>query len=454
MIMRMTDPSETKRFQRRRVLLAGVVIFALFSVIFGVTAFISRTSGPNLRAKLDAIRAVGEPVTGAELDAWYPTPPASENAATVYVEAFSLLSKDEKLKSKVHELAGEAGFDPKGPVSVEHRVAYEDYLAVNRAALAKIKTASAMRESRYPVGFGASKMWLVELKYLPSIRHAAKLLSFDAKLAATDGDAPRVVDDIVQMLRLADSIRREPILVSQLVRASVIGMVHDCIEDSLNRADLNDEQLRMLADEVKMSLSFGPDSQVRAMIGERAFGISLFEIDSAEFYEMYGHSRKGWTSIHRSLSGVRAADEDEYLDLMNAAVAAVKLPRPAQMLHLEAIGTKADAKPTDYVMCPGVGGTARSANSFVNADTGLLVTRVGLCVLRYRLAHAGALPEKLDALVPEFLDAVPADPFDGKPLRYVRLAKGFSVYSIGADKVDDGGDGKDVGRDVVFVVGR
>ena len=107
MIMRMTDPSETKRFQRRRVLLAGVVIFALFSVIFGVTAFISRTSGPNLRAKLDAIRAVGEPVTGAELDAWYPTPPASENAATVYVEAFSLLSKDEKLKSKVHELAGQ-----------------------------------------------------------------------------------------------------------------------------------------------------------------------------------------------------------------------------------------------------------------------------------------------------------------------------------------------------------
>jgi len=49
----------------------------------------------------------------------------------------------------------------------------------------------------------------------------------------------------------------------------------------------------------------------------------------------------------------------------------------------------------------------------------------------------GHLPEDLDGLVPEYLDAVPRDPFDGKPLRYSRAKR--IVYSIGSDLIDRGG---------------
>jgi hypothetical protein len=42
-------------------------------------------------------------------------------------------------------------------------------------------------------------------------------------------------------------------------------------------------------------------------------------------------------------------------------------------------------------------------------------------------------------LIPEFLDKVPTDPYDGKPLRYRRLDDGVVVYSIGRDGKDDGG---------------
>jgi hypothetical protein len=34
---------------------------------------------------------------------------------------------------------------------------------------------------------------------------------------------------------------------------------------------------------------------------------------------------------------------------------------------------------------------------------------------------------------------VPTDPFDGRPLRYRRLADGVVVYSVGDDRADDGG---------------
>jgi hypothetical protein len=63
-----------------------------------------------------------------------------------------------------------------------------------------------------------------------------------------------------------------------------------------------------------------------------------------------------------------------------------------------------------------------------------------LAIERYRLAHEGELPAKLDDLVPDFLDAVPTDPFDGQPLRLLRTEKGYLVYSVGTDKLDQQGN--------------
>ena len=56
----------------------------------------------------------------------------------------------------------------------------------------------------------------------------------------------------------------------------------------------------------------------------------------------------------------------------------------------------------------------------------------------YCMKH-GAYPDSLDALVPEFLDKLPLDPFSGKPYVYRRDGSGFVVYSVGHNGVDDGG---------------
>ena len=70
----------------------------------------------------------------------------------------------------------------------------------------------------------------------------------------------------------------------------------------------------------------------------------------------------------------------------------------------------------------------------------LIVGRLCECVAlqRYRRQH-DRWPDTLDALVPAFLAEVPVDPHDGKPLRYRRLTDGIVIYSIGPDKIDDGG---------------
>jgi hypothetical protein len=60
--------------------------------------------------------------------------------------------------------------------------------------------------------------------------------------------------------------------------------------------------------------------------------------------------------------------------------------------------------------------------------------RVGVAVRLY-WAEQGKLPSSLDALVPQFLAAVPRDPFNGKPLHY--SAKMRVIWSAGSNSYDD-----------------
>jgi hypothetical protein len=62
--------------------------------------------------------------------------------------------------------------------------------------------------------------------------------------------------------------------------------------------------------------------------------------------------------------------------------------------------------------------------------------RVAIALIRYQRKHA-SWPDNLDALVPEFLAAIPPDRFDGQPLRYkVRDGKP-KLYSVGRNLADD-----------------
>ncbi len=63
---------------------------------------------------------------------------------------------------------------------------------------------------------------------------------------------------------------------------------------------------------------------------------------------------------------------------------------------------------------------------------------VAVAMTRYRLDH-GSYPEKLDLLVPDYLDEIPRDPFDGQPIRMTHKDDAWTIYSIGPDGKDDGG---------------
>src|SRR5262249_10020383 len=81
--------------------------------------------------------------------------------------------------------------------------------------------------------------------------------------------------------------------------------------------------------------------------------------------------------------------------------------------------------------------------------------RVALAVERFRRQHR-RWPASLEELPRELLASIPADPFDGQPLRYLRTDFGVAIYAVGPDGQDDEGEigprqgGEGVGRDVGF----
>ena len=90
------------------------------------------------------------------------------------------------------------------------------------------------------------------------------------------------------------------------------------------------------------------------------------------------------------------------------------------------------------MMHPALGGVSMKTTIAIAKDRQART----LAALRLYELETGHLPATLDELVPSYLDAVPLDPGDSKPLRYL-LAK-RAVYSINrnGDLKDDGGDPK------------
>jgi hypothetical protein len=89
------------------------------------------------------------------------------------------------------------------------------------------------------------------------------------------------------------------------------------------------------------------------------------------------------------------------------------------------------------LLVPAIETTPRTA---ARTQTALDQATVACALERYRLAR-GELPNALDALVPQYLAAVPRDVIDGQPLRYRRdgLDK-FTLWSVGWNQTDDGGE--------------
>lgn len=70
-----------------------------------------------------------------------------------------------------------------------------------------------------------------------------------------------------------------------------------------------------------------------------------------------------------------------------------------------------------------------------------------LIALRIYKDEHGEFPDELKSLTPRYCKSVPLDPYSGKPLIYKKQGDHFLLYSIGRNRVDDGGELDQAGTD-------
>ena len=138
--------------------------------------------------------------------------------------------------------------------------------------------------------------------------------------------------------------------------------------------------------------------------------------------------------------------------LLRAAAARPPVPPPVRAAALFAPPAAAAAKrePVDYPRLLsnslfGATTLGRAIDQHMRLRADRRMTAVSLAAQLYR-ADNGHWPPSIDAMVPRYLPAVPADPMaaDGRPLKYLLVRDGLPgggdrplVYSVGRNGVDD-----------------
>jgi len=181
------------------------------------------------------------------------------------------------------------------------------------------------------------------------------------------------------------------------------------------------------------------DSWTRALIGERCIIIAMHE--RPELVEAAVGPAAGPPIVINAQKELGLADRSgiAFLKLMDRLMQVRQLPPPQRLDAAAEVDKARQALPKTFFIIHEVAPYAVGVIKWELAETARLATAsCGLAVERYRLAR-GALPETLRDLVPTYIPDVPGDPFDGKPLRYKHLERGYVIYSVGSDGTDDGG---------------
>jgi hypothetical protein len=423
-----------------RICLTALVLFALLVISFIVWRV---NLAHDVNAKLQAIRAAGLPTNGKELNAYYPAVPDNENAALVMTQAFALMRNYPDRRS--NEIDQIQSFPARWQHPTNEQIQLlTGCVEMNSNALAKMAEALKLPKSRYPVDFSPGFETL--LPHLDKVKELALLSEYRAVLAIDSGQPTNADASVKDIFGMARTLDEEPSLISQLVRFSLVRIGIVTLKDRFNAGRLSDAELTDFAD------VFGPQKETnfiaRGLIGERAMAVSVFRASFAKtkqwLTDLEGPqdqpSAPQRPSLFLKTTGIFERDLLFYLGALKADISFASLPPPQSLAVTNVSNKMAEAARKHFCILSAMILPAVSSSLIREADgfARIRLATTAIAVERFRLAR-GRLPENLNELVPQFLSAMPADPFSGQPLRYYHLTKGYVIYSVGSDGHDDGG---------------
>jgi hypothetical protein len=390
-------------------------------------------------------RAAGLPMTIDEIRP--PSVPDADNAALV-------IAKIKPVVNALPDIGGIYIWEWLADFKDAHAVAYKlDPVATQELAgaldsqperdlLALIHEAASKQgyDDRLAYEFGPD----LKIENIGPLLRSVKLLRWQARLAASRGQAAEASGDVWAMTTFAEFLANEPFMISQMARSSVWSMALEELEQLAATGSLPQSWNQKISARLS-GLNFNA-GLARAVDGERLVEFEgLFQqirregrIEDFDVLDGFTSTWRGqlrllsyripgviWLDYAYSIDGMRERRDIVVSNLQNFTAWEKKLKRLTVPID-QRIST---------VLLDTIDDVARN---MWKSQAKVISGHVGLALERFRSAK-GEYPATLTELVPEFLPEVPVDVFSGKPLIYRTEPGGAVVYSVGPNMKDDGG---------------
>jgi hypothetical protein len=423
--------------------------------------------GSSIEAEIEALRADGHAVTLEEVIAAYGRPPPGPNAAEYWRAAGALWNRP----TAAVPLHGGPTIEPGAPLSNDVVKASTVFVQSNAAFRQQVDLALAVESCH--LGLDLAQGWESWALSFPAFSSAGRMLRLEAALAARDARPEEALTLLESGMTIGDHLDDEPMILSAFVAAVCDRWMVDGLEDAMRFEIPSETWLRRLRDRLQRKGRSSPGTL--AFESQFCMVRGWFADPDSEILDPPGY----WVTAVPATAGIPSPAIDIVTDVGDLLLWAVGV-RDADLLAYvrlhreflellsrpEALGWRetqrldADIQALAELRVVTKYETSHYVNwlrILLEQKARLRCAAAALAVAEYRLHH-GALPERLDALVPDYLDALPADPFDaGNPIRYRTDDGSFRIYSIGENGVDDGGStepGPNVSRplDIAFRV--
>jgi hypothetical protein len=360
--------------------------------------------------------------------------PEDENAALAYEEAFEQLDALSGLPAWFGQCGAPCPGTSARPEDAEH------LSRVAQPTLRLLRRAAALPRYRFG-GIDHVDPWRTPIPNLLDHRRSANLLAWDAVRRSRQGDGAGAAADLVAAWRMAGHLAEGGhTLIECLMAVAIQGIGADALEDALAAGSWRAEEIAALAGTRPPSFRSAFLRGLR--MEESTFALSIAGMAGVgagpiPFPEEPWLVRR--LPAASALYRIAFVPEDllSYGEWVGEARALLERGKGTrrEWEALEASVVSARKGSLASIVLPSL---LRARHSATEAEARARLARLALAATAYQLRN-GKYPATLDELVPAFVDAVPVDPFGGRPLRMTAADGGLVLYSVGGDGTDDGG---------------
>ena len=298
-------------------------------------------------------------------------------------------------------------------------------LTQRRAALEEAHKLENLPAGRYPHHSSSNGIFIFNAPPYDLVIAVANLLEYEAVAEAHLGRLDMAWRCCLAILNVARSMGDE------FFRIHVCHKATYCMMQTLARGEVAETELHRLQEEFTKEANYS--SFLRALRKERVYYHKFWsEIESGNIEPLKEWGIK-WRNEDLIDADVSHARVIQFLTRLIQIIPLSAADQNEALQELPALKSQIPHFARRFLL------DSEKSINFERRNRALLrCALTALAAERFRLKH-DSWPDSLSALVPLYLDQVPVDPFDDKPLRYRQLKDQILIYSISDDLEDNGG---------------